>query len=141
QTIFLECFGDDFAELIANVTGGTLPYTYEWFRKENGNDIQLTEDSFILGNLVAGTYFVRVTDSNGFSVDTSSLTIFQPGLLSIIVDNLTNAACDGYKTGAIDISVMGGTAPYKYLWSNGEISEDLANLSSGAYFLEVMDIN
>jgi gliding motility-associated-like protein len=41
--------------------------------------------------------------------------------------------------GSIELEVSGGSLPYTYTWSNGDTSEDLANLSSGEYTLVIAD--
>ena len=140
QSVFLECYGDDFGEIIANVQGGVPPYTYEWFQVTNNNTI-LEEDTEIIGNLSAGQYFVRVTDTNGVSADAIPLTITQPDDLEITVNDITQVFCQNNPTGAIAISVLGGTGPYSYLWSNGSTSQNLIDLEPGEYTLEVYDDN
>ncbi|MCB0535077.1 MAG: T9SS type A sorting domain-containing protein [Lewinellaceae bacterium] len=49
------------------------------------------------------------------------------------IDGVTNTKCFGSSTGAINISVSGGTAPYTYSWSNGATTQDLNNIPSGMY--------
>ncbi len=124
------CNGDNTGSIDLTVTGGTAPYTYTW---SNGST---TED---LGNIVAGSYTVTVTDSRGCAVN-RAFTITQPLALSV-VDNINNVACFGDGDGSIDISVSGGIAPYTYSWSGGETTQDLFNLSGGNYTLTVTDAN
>jgi len=139
QTVFLECNGDDFGEITARVTGGVEPYIYEWFEVVNGTNAKLDEDSEIIADLTAGEYFVRVTDANSVSKNAILVTIIQPDVLTIKVDATIDVICEEKETGMIDISVSGGTPPYKYIWSNGEITQDLATIPAGNYTIEVVD--
>jgi large repetitive protein len=125
------CYGNATGAANISVTGGTLPYSYEW---SNG---ATTED---LTNLVAGTYDVVVTDNNGCSIS-SSVVIAQPaaGLAATITK--TDVLCFGNSTGAADLAVTGGTAPYVYVWSNGATSEDLNGLVAGTYDVTITDNN
>ncbi len=50
-------------------------------------------------------------------------------------------SCHGASTGSIDATIVGGTAPYTYSWSNGATTEDLSNLPAGSYTLIVTDAN
>ena len=45
------------------------------------------------------------------------------------------------KDGYINIIVSEGTPPYRFLWSNNEISQNIENLSPGQYILQVLDTN
>ncbi|MDE3743069.1 T9SS type A sorting domain-containing protein [Maribacter polysaccharolyticus] len=141
QTVFLECNGNDFAEITATVQGGVSPYSLEWFDTTDGSDDLLSETSEIIGGLTAGTYFVRVTDANGIIKDSDPITVTEPDLLEITLENTTNILCNGEETGAIDISVSGGTIPYEFYWSNGANTEDITDLAVGEYTIEVVDAN
>ena len=54
-------------------------------------------------------------------------------------------SCGGNSDGAIDLTVTGGQASYTYRWTLGgnevATTEDLANVSSGAYQVTVTDAN
>ncbi|MFM8485002.1 MAG: SprB repeat-containing protein, partial [Bacteroidota bacterium] len=42
-------------------------------------------------------------------------------------------------TGTIDLTVLGGSGPYQYRWSNGATTQDLNNLAGGDYSVVVTD--
>jgi len=126
------CYGNSTGSIDLSVTGGTIVYTYLW---SNGATI---ED---ISNLAAGSYTVTVTDANSCTVSTT-LIISQPAVvLSATVTSSVNVLCYGNTTGAVDITVTGGTSPYSYLWSNGTVSEDLSNIPAGTYSVTVTDAN
>lgn len=112
-----------------NVSGGTPPYQYLW---SNG---ETTED---LTNLGAGSYSVTVTDSD-LQTKSDSVIINQPSEILELTLIPTHVTTFGVSDGAIDLSVSGGTSPYQYLWSNGETTEDIYNLSAGEYSVIVTD--
>ncbi|MFM8371436.1 MAG: SprB repeat-containing protein, partial [Bacteroidota bacterium] len=95
------------------VTGGSANMIYQW------SNSATTED---LSGLCAGTYTVTVSSTNGVSRTTSAtVTSTQGGIeLSVCV---TDVFCNGNQNGAIDLSVLSGTAPFTYQWSNGAITQ------------------
>ena len=126
----LLCNGDTNGSIDITVVGGILPYTFSW---SNG---ATTED---LIDLVAGDYTVTITDAIG-TVISETYTVSQPTPI-LIVENITNVTAAGGSDGAIDLTVSGGTAPYTYLWSNGEVTEDITGLSAGNYDVTITDAN
>jgi hypothetical protein len=52
---------------------------------------------------------------------------------------VTTPTCPGACDGAIDLTVVGGLAPYSFTWSNGAISEDLSGLCAGTYTVIITD--
>ncbi|MEZ5023847.1 MAG: T9SS type A sorting domain-containing protein [Chitinophagales bacterium] len=128
----VDCNGASTGSIDITVDGGTPPYTYAW---SNG---ATTED---LTDVPAGDYFGVITDANGCIFTSPILTINEPMALAISSVDVTNNVCNGDEEGAIDIEVTGGTAPYTYLWSNGETTQDISGLAAGSYTGVITDAN
>jgi hypothetical protein len=113
-----------------SISGGTPGYNILW------SNFATTED---ITNLSAGTYSVVVTDANNCkSFDTTSITETDSIVASY---GHTDLACFGDADGTIDLSVVGGTMPYSFAWSNGDTTEDLSSLIGGTYTVIVTDTN
>jgi gliding motility-associated-like protein len=126
----VKCFNGNDGSIDINVSGGTSPYSYLW------SNSQTTED---INNLAAGGYGVTVTDSHGCIIRDSAV-ITQPTQL-MIGKTFFNVNCFGGSNGSIDLSVRGGISPYSFKWTNGQITEDIQNLTSGVYIVTVTDSN
>ncbi len=125
----VSCFGGNDGSILANITGGTPPYTYIW--STGSTQAEIT-------NLSTGTYTLTVTDSHQC---TTSLDIFVPQPQAPLSANISGVdiLCHGDSTGAVNIDVTGGTPPYSYLWSTGETTEDINNLPAGTYIVTITD--
>ena len=122
------CNGTANGAIDITIIDGTPDFIFEW---DNG---MTTED---ISGLVAGTYRLKITNANGCSV-WGSYTIEQPSALSSSVEVIQPAPG---QEGEIDLTVTGGTAPYTYIWNNGETSEDLWDVAPGFHEVTVMDAN
>jgi len=124
------CEGNDDGSIDVTVTNGTRPYAYTWSNGASTRNIS---------NLAAGVYRLTVTDANGCT-ETAGITIIAPGGLNASA-RLSTVACDGEATGAIDLTVSSGTAPYRYSWSNGATTQDISGLDAGSYTVTITDVN
>jgi gliding motility-associated-like protein len=132
SVVHASCFGNDDGNIDILVQGGTPPYQYQWSNGSNSED---------LFNLTAGTYTVTISDGNGCAQNLTAVVGQPVSPLSTNIAIVQQVACFGGETGAIDLTVFGGTAPYTYTWNNGETTEDLSNLLAGTYVVEVLDSN
>ncbi|MBS1613448.1 MAG: gliding motility-associated C-terminal domain-containing protein, partial [Bacteroidetes bacterium] len=124
------CYGASNGSADLAVGGGTPPYSYLW------SNFHSTEDLF---NIDGGTYFVVITDANGCT-KRDSIVITEPAQL-VLTSVETNVLCNGATTGAINLTVTGGTGAYTFAWSNGATTEDLSGLAAGTYTVTVTDAN
>lgn len=125
----LRCFGDTGGSININVTGGKLPFAYSWSNGANTQDIQ---------GVPAGDYTVKITDNNG-CIKSVNTKVVEPPLLVVSLVEAKDILFNGGKNGSIDIDVTGGVSPYKYKWSSGQLTQDIANLGAGSYSVRVND--
>ncbi|MFC5682458.1 hypothetical protein ACYE2N_11705, partial [Flavobacterium sp. MAHUQ-51] len=127
----IACYGGSTGAINLTPTGGTAPYTFDW-----GGGLT-TEDRT---GLVAGTYSVIITDANGCTA-TRNITVNQPASAVSASTVVTNIACYGGSTGAINLTPTGGTAPYTFDWGGGLTTEDRTGLVAGTYSVIITDAN
>lgn len=85
-----------------------------------------------------GINIARITSSLPQPNDTTPLTL---SLVPYTYSNGYNISCFGFTDGSINLTVTGGTPPYKYKWSTGDSTEDVADLGSGFKDVTVTDKN
>ena len=101
--------------------------------------VQTIEDGVAINNLGAGDYAVRVSSNAGCGELATSFSIDEPTAMEATAVAQA-ASCTNTDDGLVDLTVLGGTAPYTYAWSNGSVVEDL-QAAPGAYTVEVTDAN
>lgn len=121
--------GQSDGKAIAIVNGANPPFAYNWTNADH---------SFIADSLTAGIYYVTITDGKGCS-SFAVATVSDQEAPTISVNNVIDANCYGEASGAIDITLIGSSAPYTYVWSNGKITEDINQLVAGPYEIIVTD--
>ncbi len=130
----VDCYGTTTGNIQITTIGGTAGYSYVWV---NGSSttVSTNED---LTNAPAGNYTVNITDTKGCTY-AKSFNISQPieALNSSVL--ITQVDCFASSTGAIDVTIWGGTPPYAYLWSSGQLTQDVSGLSFGSHSLKVTD--
>ena len=120
----INCFGGNTGVLTINASGGTGPYTYQWYQRTTTANVPLAGHTNAIDTaLVAGTYFVEVRDANGCTKLSDDFTLVQPAsAVSIAVVNTQNASAPGAADGSITISIDGGSPGYTITWYEGTIA-------------------
>ena len=119
------------------VTGltGNPPFTYLWSNGET--------DDFITG-LTNGTYSVTITDSTNCTLSQSATVGLVPALGIAGILTTTPPSCFS-SDGEVTVTVSGGTGPYYYSASTGQInvsfssSQTFQNIGSGLFSVNVTD--
>ncbi len=122
------CFGESNGEIALTITNAAEPYTTKC-----SNEI-FTDD--VLSNLKAGDYLIEITDAENCSFS-KTYTVTEPNLPEVSIANVTATACNE-KNGAV---IVNGDDNFTYLWSNGNDTRYLLNVSAGDYSLVVTDGN
>jgi gliding motility-associated-like protein len=123
------CYGYNNGLIDLSGSGGTTPYFYTW------SDSTTTEDACFLSS---GSYSVTISDQNGCLI-TAGYNLIQPPLLTGDISP-KNPLCSGLESGLAEVSVMGGTTPYCFIWSDGQETAVASSLHAGIYTLTVTDI-
>ena len=115
----------------------TVQLGFNW---TNNADNIGTDPSVAINNVVVS----NTTTGSGTQICTviADTTITQPAFLLVSnIDSIAGATCAGDSNGLVDVAVSGGVAPYTFLWSNGDTTQNIANISEGTYTVSITDNN
>ncbi|MCX7954384.1 MAG: PKD domain-containing protein [Bacteroidales bacterium] len=134
NTVSPTCYGESNGYIIANVSGGTPPYFYQWNSQNNSN-------SLILQNVSAGLYVLTVTDFNN-CIKIDSCYITQPTEIITHVNSSSYVICPGDSV-ILFADAVGGTSPYIYYWSNNNFNDTniVKPLHTTVYWAKAFDSN
>ncbi len=122
----------------ALATGGTAPYTYQWFNKTTGSVIVSGSPA----SLPTGRYGIIVTDAAGCKY--GSRVRNDSDLAHVLYTSFTatlTATPANCTDGAASIAAISPSAvlPVSYHWSNGATSSTITGLTSGIYSVDIVD--
>jgi hypothetical protein len=128
------CGGTPIGKITITGTTGSPPYSYLWNNGQTGSTIT---------GLTEGIYSVSVSDSYGCVV-TKDGTITNINPIGFGVFTATPPGCFS-SDGVLSLTITGGTSPYYYSASTGDVSISYSNtfsisgLSAGPYSFQVTD--
>jgi gliding motility-associated-like protein len=131
----VSCFGadDGSIEFVPQDAEGAVQYSID-------NGVIFQSDSLFEDLPGDSTYQLVVLDAAG-KLFTGTVSITEPAEIQFSY-TVVPALCNAFsETGAIDITVSGGSGSLSYLWSDGNSSEDRPNILAGVYELVITDEN
>lgn len=141
----VKCFGDSSAIIHSFVrSAGTLNIPLSFRLTNQNNNLVLGGingvDRYTSPGLVAGIYYLEITDTSGCQrIDTIDLRN-QPSRVQIIENILdTTESCNPGIDAIIDVRGFGGTPGYHFNWSNMTSGSRLSNIGQGFYTLTLTD--
>ncbi|MFK8103422.1 MAG: LamG-like jellyroll fold domain-containing protein [Saprospiraceae bacterium] len=132
----VSCTGASDANISPGVMGGIGTLSFVW---SNGDNTP------VLSNVNAGTYFVTVTDANGCTT-VGSTTVSNPPPINLSLNvtsdyNGADISCTGESDGSATVVASGGVGGFTYEWNTGSVSTNLSGLNSNTYTVTVTDNN
>ena len=137
--------------IMADVDGGTTPYSYYLYRWSeadlqyllHASMLNTPNNGHLFDGLPSGAYQVVVIDANGCE-DSDMVTL---GVFAVYLTP-THISCFGQNDGEIEALIIGGIPPYSISWTgpNGALPQfdnvlHLTNLQPGFYMISVEDSN
>lgn len=124
-----------------NVYGPIDFYLYDI----NGNLIDTAigvSNNYLFNGLSPETYYVIADDGGGCTGKSESCIIYNSTPINFGFYVVNDANCiSAFGSGKIFITGLTGNAPYTFLWSNGETTQNIENLLPGPYSVTVTDNN
>ena len=131
----VSCFGasDGSIEFVPQDAEGAVLYSID-------NGLNFVSDPLFAGLSGNLTYQLVALDEAG-KLFVGSVSINEPTEI-LLSYTTTPANCNAFsETGAIDITVSGGSGTFDFLWSDDSTSEDRLNIVAGEYELLITDGN
>ncbi|MBI2968274.1 MAG: PKD domain-containing protein, partial [Bacteroidetes bacterium] len=135
-SIQVSCFGYNDGEATVSQQGGTAPFTYLWSASA-GSQITATATG-----LYSGNHKVTITDTWGCK-DSITITVNTPALLTATA-TATAVACYADSSASAFASASGGTPPYDFQWSSGQLAVNslqsiIDSIPAGIYIVTITD--
>ena len=134
------CNGGNDGRATLVVNGGKSPYDFVWSNGFVQNDVSGPNATSIATGLTAGLITVQVTDAGGCQV-VAVIEIEQPAPVGGTPVVVHPVSCYGGNDGSALVVASGGTAPYTYLWSNGQNTFMADHLTAGNHTVTITDYN
>jgi gliding motility-associated-like protein len=131
----IDCYGNASGSISVVSSGGVMPHVYNINNGAFGTTANFN-------NLVKGTYFLSVKDSNG-CLRKDTVTLTEPPPLYVNSIGVINPRCTGDANGVILVNISGGTPPFTYAANTLPYHSfhHITDLPQGTYTVHIKDAN
>jgi gliding motility-associated-like protein len=128
----ISCFGQNDGSATVSTSGTYSPCTYSW-------DGGASSSSNSISGLLPGPHTLQLFNSMGCDT-TLNFTINEPTTLAGSIAASPTHLCFDASPVSITSDISGGTLPYDYAWSSGEVTADITG-TNDTFTLTVTDNN
>lgn len=138
------CLGSNDGTVTTTTSGGSGIFVYQWYNSAS-TSVGTTPTVTALS---PDTYYCLVTDGNGCSNTSSTVTV-APGSSPTGTVTAVNESCPGYNDGQIIVNISGGTPPWQISIDGGttfntassSTTQTISSLAPGTYQVGIQDVN
>ncbi|NTW33690.1 MAG: PKD domain-containing protein, partial [Bacteroidetes bacterium] len=131
STDSVNCYGECNGSASVIPSGGIAPYSYQW-----SND----SSEYLINNLCAASYSVTITDIENCKLIVP-VQIYSPQAIIAFISDTQMVSCNGICDGYAIVTTSGSTAPYSYLWIDGQTTSNADSLCAGNYSVTITDFH
>lgn len=125
----VKCHGGSDGKAMAYVSGGTLPYRYQWTCGDRTSEVS---------GLESGRYLVMVTDAHQCLAEAVG-EVESPERLTV-GHEVSGLLCRGNRV-EVQVEAEGGVMPYRVVWNDGFSGMQRSDMPAGVYSVVVTDEN
>ncbi len=137
-TTEVTCTNGNDGAIDLTVSGGTPTYMVSWSGPSG-----FSSSNTDISGLTSGIFSATIEDANGCMANIS-FELANPAPITIAA-SITSASCANNNDGAIDITLMGGMAPFTFAWTGplsfSSTNQNISNRGAGSYTVIVTDSN
>lgn len=97
--------------------------------------------SFSPASAGPGIHEIKYAYTNGYGVSDTATQMVTVHAIPTWTSDYEDISCYGFSDGSITLTMISGTPPFVFSWSNGAVSNSLSALSAGSYSFTVTAAN
>jgi len=134
---FATVMGDCNSGVTVGVVSTDGSDSFQWYY----NDMPVsnaTTNPYLVPTDQQGEYYVQVSNGANCTFSVPVDVFFNTQVIQV-TGQVQNVLCHGDDTGGVNIEIANNDGPFTYQWNNGNLLQDLSNVTEGFYQVTVTD--